>query len=142
MDDDIDEKETFSKLLNTTSSTVNVTSTASSSSKGKTRNRKGRSSGKGSGQGSGGGTGYGYGVGIGNGDAASPPPPQPRSPLTPEMIREQKLKEKLHSWLYMIVARFAKGDTKPLPNEAMFVRDGKAEILIELTAKSDRKSVV
>ena len=54
------------------------------------------------------------------------------------MIRETRLKEKLHSWVYAIVAHLAKGDAKPTPNEAMFVRDGKAEIQIELTVKSQQ----
>ncbi len=55
---------------------------------------------------------------------------------TPEMLREARLKEKLHSWLYAVVERLAKGDAKPTGNEAMFVRDGKASVRVVLKEKS------
>ena len=87
--------------------------------------------------GSGSGRGSGSGNGVGNGDGyATPLPPKPALPATPEAIREARLKEKLHSWLYAIVARLAKVDAKPTQNEAMFVHDGKADIQIELSARS------
>ena len=95
---------------------------------------------KGNRAGSGSGSGVGYGSGNGTGpdakDSPAPPPAKPKSPPTAEMIRDTRLKEKLHSWLYAIVVRLAKGDAKPTPNEAMFVRDGKADIRIELTVRS------
>lgn len=57
-------------------------------------------------------------------------------PLTPEEKRRSAIAEKLQFWLYAVVARLEKGDTKPAVNEAMFVREGKADIRIELTARS------
>lgn len=56
--------------------------------------------------------------------------------VTPEMIRDARLKEKLHTWLYSLVTRLAKGDTRPTANESFFVRDGKAEIRIDLTKRA------
>ena len=53
----------------------------------------------------------------------------------PEAIRAQKLKDKLHGWLYAVVQRLEK-KTAAGPNEALFVRDGKAEIRITLSARS------
>jgi len=122
--------------------------------KGKQRSGQGSGGGYGSGNGVGSGSGMGSGSGRGtvsgsggmavvnspanvdsvtlsNSNGRLPPPPP-----TPEMLRKARLKEKLHSWLYAIVARLAKGDAKPTANEAMFVHDGKADIQIELTARS------
>jgi hypothetical protein len=42
------------------------------------------------------------------------------------------LKSKLHAWVYALVTRLDKKDSLPGPNEAAFVRDGKASIRIEL----------
>jgi hypothetical protein len=86
--------------------------------------------------GGGGGGGYGSGRGSGSGGDAKPTPEKKKKPRTPEEIKEARLKEKLHSWLYAVVARLAEGDAKPTPNELMFVHDGKAEIQIELTVRS------
>ncbi|MEQ1603996.1 MAG: VIT domain-containing protein [Pyrinomonadaceae bacterium] len=41
---------------------------------------------------------------------------------------------KLHIWLFAVVDRLAVGDTKPTANEPNFVRDGKANVLVTLTA--------
>jgi hypothetical protein len=114
------------------------------SSKSKSRARTKRSSGSGTGSGQGNGVGYGSGsgTGIGSGNVPPPPPlprppqPKPVVPNTPEQLRETQLKGKLHSWLYTILDRLAKGDAKPTPNEVMFVRDGKADVQIELSARS------
>jgi len=57
-------------------------------------------------------------------------------PPTPEMLRDQKLKEKLHSWVYALVNRLRLSNKDLTPNEATFVRDGTASIKIELSAKS------
>ena len=46
------------------------------------------------------------------------------------------LKEKLHFWLYDLVERLNKGEQKPTANEAKFVKEGKAEIEIQFSAKS------
>lgn len=45
--------------------------------------------------------------------------------------------EKLHFWLTAVVRRLAAGDTTPTENEGKFVRDGLAEVKIELTTISD-----
>ncbi len=57
-------------------------------------------------------------------------------PLTPEEKRRAALADKLQFWLYAVVTRLEKGYTKPAPNETMFVRDGKADIRIELIDRS------
>jgi hypothetical protein len=119
--------------------------------------------GDGSGSGSGSGRGTGTGSGYGSGGASAPPPPsatpvarlnspalvlQPPQtagtailekrpvPPTPEMLREQKLKEKLHSWIYALITRVRLSTNDLTPNEAKFVREGKASIHVVLTAKS------
>jgi Ca-activated chloride channel family protein len=43
---------------------------------------------------------------------------------------------KLHYWLYRIVERLQKSDSKPTENEARFVREGIAAISITMTAKT------
>ncbi len=105
-----------------------------------------------SGSGTGSGTGSGSGVGYGRVGAPAPSPTpsvlmnrdmayiitkeDPNKPLTPEQAREQKLKDKLHSWVYAVVERLQKNDSAATPNEAKFVRDGKADIQVVLTAKT------
>jgi Ca-activated chloride channel family protein len=108
--------------------------------------------------GSGSGVGYGTGSGSGSGSAGASPPPakarvirpqilassdtaysiadQKPSVLSPEELREQKLKDKLHSWVYALVNRMRMSGNDLTPNEAKFVRDGKANIQLELTARS------
>jgi len=122
-----------------------------------------RKSGSGRGQGS--GIGYGSGGAAGSGTAPKPsatpkvnvsagvtsislsgtsvadgpPPPTPNvmpTALTAEQLRDQNLKSKLHGWLYTLVTRLDKKDSSPGPNEAAFVREGKAAIRIELSDAS------
>ena len=129
-------------LLSSTSAVVTV---------GKSKSRAPvKASRKGSNSGS--GTGSGSGSGYGGGSAAGPPPvarsmvnvvsgdvPVEKKAavvITPEMLREQKLKEKLHSWIYALVTRPRLSTNDLTANEAKFVRDGKAEIHVVLTAKS------
>ncbi len=57
-------------------------------------------------------------------------------PPTAEEKRATAVADKLHFWLFDVVARLKKGIAEPTANEAKFVRDGKAEIRIELTAKT------
>ena len=144
-------------VLNSTSSVVEVTSespaidtTSSSvttvirvdefggltSSKGKQRSPKKQTKGTGSGHGSGMGTGSGNGTGSGY--DGPPPPLKVKTDLTPEMTRETLLKQKLQAWLYAIIDRIAKGDKVAAPNEVKFVRDGKADIQVELTMSSPK----
>ena len=137
-------------LLSSSSAVVSV-----SSGKSKSRAPAKRSSkGSGSNSGSGSGTGYGSGSGSGSGVAPMPRPmatpsavvnvvsddaPTEKKPpgvVTPEMIREQKLKEKLHLWIFALVSRLRMSSNDLTANEAKFVREGKAEIQVELTGKS------
>ena len=107
-----------------------------------------------SGQGKGSGVGYGSGSGSGNGSGAPAPAaqsvvtvtasdsqdslatPPVRAVSTPEALREKKLKEKLHSWVYALVKRLEKGDGKAGENESKFVRDGYASLRLTLASKS------
>jgi TonB family protein len=63
--------------------------------------------------------------------AAAPPPPP-----SPAKLRRQRLKEKLHTWLYGVVIRLRTGKTKPGPNESTFVQQRKASIQILLNDNS------
>ena len=63
-----------------------------------------------------------------------------KTPLTEEqkieMKRRQMLAEKLHLWVFELVERLQKGSAETTPNEAKFVRNGKAEVQVWLTAKT------
>jgi len=100
--------------------------------------RKRASSGSGSGSGQGSGVGYGSGgsgvsYGVISASSSAAPPPKKADILSPA---EKRLRAKLHNWLYAIAARLAQGDAKPAANETLFVHDGRADIQIELTARS------
>ncbi len=53
-------------------------------------------------------------------------------PPTPEMRRTLARADKLHTWIFDLVERLEKGIAEPTPNEAAFVRDGKASISIDI----------
>lgn len=53
-----------------------------------------------------------------------------------EAQRRQMLAEKLHFWVFALFERLQKGAAQATPNEGKFVKDGKAEVQIRLTAKS------
>jgi TonB family protein len=55
------------------------------------------------------------------------------APPSPEMVHDQLLKQKLHTWLYALVNRITYKVDSPATNESQFVRDGKANIQIDLT---------
>ena len=76
-------------------------------------------------------------VNVMSGDIGADGPKEKKPPvvLTPEQIRMQKLKEKLHLWVYALVSRLRLGKNDLTPNEAKFVRDGKASIRVVLTEK-------
>ena len=59
-----------------------------------------------------------------------------KSQTTPEALKRKILAEKLHVWVYALAERLQKGGTAPTANEAKFVKDGKAEIRIRLSAKT------
>jgi len=58
------------------------------------------------------------------------------TPIAPEVLRRQMLAEKLHVWLYALAERLQKGITAPTANETKFVKDGKAEVQIQFSAKT------
>jgi Ca-activated chloride channel family protein len=63
-------------------------------------------------------------------DKPIPPPP------TPGMLHDKMLKEKMHSWIYVLVTRMRTSSYDLTPNEAKFVSDGKAIVQIELWMKT------
>ncbi len=54
----------------------------------------------------------------------------------PKDPKQLRLEQKLHFWIYDLVDRLNKGVSTPTENEAKFVKNGKAEINIQLSAKS------
>jgi hypothetical protein len=68
------------------------------------------------------------GDGIGDGDPRSKTKGASRmKPISPQKL-------KLHVWLYQLVQRMSAGATTAGPDEATFVRDGKAEIRVTITS--------
>jgi len=62
---------------------------------------------------------------------------EPSKPvLSPEELRDQRRKDKLHFWIYALVNRLQKNVSTPTANESLFVKDGKAEVVITLTARN------
>lgn len=59
-----------------------------------------------------------------------------KSQTTPEALKQKLIAGKLHVWLYALVERLQKGESAPTANEAKFVKDGKAEIQIQLSTKT------
>jgi hypothetical protein len=56
-------------------------------------------------------------------------------PKTAPAPHSQRLKDKLHAWLYALVDRLRKKAAAG-PNESKFVHDGKAEIVVSLSSSS------
>lgn len=102
------------------------------------------------------------GVARGAGGGGAPPPPKPvgtpapksvrvsggvlgnadverkeERPLSPEEQKRQQLLTRLHPSLVAVVERLKNKQTQPTADEAKFVSNGKAEIQIFLTDKSD-----
>lgn len=91
------------------------------------------------GGGSGGGIGYGVGGGAG-GSAPSPTPLQDADALrklSPDEQKRADLQSKLHPSLLAVVNRLKDPKVAAAADESKFVRDGKAEVQIWLTEKSD-----
>jgi von Willebrand factor type A domain len=123
--------------------------------------RRSASGGGGIATGSGGGVGPGRsgnagggnrkaGGGAGGGAAASPSPPNAAMTVTvvadevaasrslsPEEEKRQRLLTKLNPSLLAVIERLKNKEAKPGPDEARFIRDGKAEIQIWLNEKSE-----
>jgi hypothetical protein len=66
---------------------------------------------------------------LGGGDLAS-------KPLTPDEQEQRRMLSKLHPSLIALINRLKKGSSTPTPDEAKFVRNGKAEIQLFLADKS------
>ena len=137
------------------SATANVVTKSGSNSGSKAR-RSASGGGVGTGNGAGDGPGGGGNVGGGNrkaggGGAAPSPPPlnaamtvtvmademTASKPLSPAEEKRQRLAAKLHPSILAVIDRLKNKQTKPGADEAKFIRDGKAEIQIWLTDKSD-----
>ncbi|HEV8592947.1 MAG TPA: hypothetical protein VGQ55_12655, partial [Pyrinomonadaceae bacterium] len=140
-----------SGAVNTTSAMVSVTTRSERKSKRASGSGTGQGSGSGMGTGSGSGSGSSNGLGTGGGGGSGPfnatysrkgdidsdkkPEVKPKE-LSPEMIRDQKLKEKLHSWIYTLITRFRVSGYELTGDEAKFVRDGNATVRIEVSQRS------
>ena len=57
-------------------------------------------------------------------------------PFSDEDKRNAVVAEKTQFWIYQLITRLQRGTAALSPNESKFVRDGKADIQIELTSKS------
>ncbi len=60
-----------------------------------------------------------------------------RSKPSPEELRHEQLRTKTHPSILEVIERLKKKDTNPSAEEARFIRNGKAELQIWLTDKSD-----
>jgi Uncharacterized protein containing a von Willebrand factor type A (vWA) domain len=106
---------------------------------------QGTAGGVGSGSGSGAGPGIGYGNGGVRGQQRTEVPKDKRDvdetqrgqPLSAAEQKRQQLLAKLHPALAAVVERLQNKNGTPAAAEARFVRDGKAEIQVWLTSKSD-----
>jgi Ca-activated chloride channel family protein len=124
------------------SQTVEVTRSGSNSAKAK------RSSGGGSGGGNGSGQGSGAGAGVAA-SASSPPKAAAlimadeadvidgRRTLSAEAQKRAQLQSKFHPSVLAVIDRLKDPKASPRADEAKFIRNGKAEVQIWLTEKSD-----
>ena len=116
------------------------------------KSRRAVGTGKGAGVGQGGGTGgggrasiparpssvVGVSQGVISGSASSPMPPAFGTVPIPDATKERdEAGQKLHVSVLHLVERLRKQQTNPTADEAKFVRDGKAEVQVWLTEKSD-----
>ena len=56
---------------------------------------------------------------------------------SPEELRREQLRTKIHPSILGVIERLKKKDNNPSAEEARFIRNGKAELQIWLTDKSD-----
>ena len=96
--------------------------------------------------GTGTGKGIGYGVGGAGGGGRGVAPPSPRAlpaadtglfNLIDDAQRRDEVGQKLHTSVWHLVERLRKQQNIPTADEVQFVRDGKAEVQVWLTEKSD-----
>ncbi len=101
-------------------------------------------------QGAGGGGRGGSGSGVSAGSVPSPRPAGAAQAVvivsdaaeistvaSPEEQQRTRLQSRFHPSILAVIDRLKKKDAKPATDEAKFIRDGKAEIQIWLTDKSD-----
>ena len=137
-----------SQMVNVTSAQVSSLPTGRRKSEQKSKRRDAKG-------GTGSGVGYGTGSGSGNGSggvmlsgapisagvmsgrtvAAADHVTAVPKPLSPNDARIQKLKDKFHTQIWMLIERL-ENKTQPVTEEATFVRDGKATVRITLTEVS------
>ncbi len=65
------------------------------------------------------------------------PEPLDATPTTPETVREQIIKNKLHTWVFALYDRVRKGVAEPDPTETNFVKDGRANLTIVLEKRTN-----
>jgi Ca-activated chloride channel family protein len=101
--------------------------------------------------GTGGGSGAGQGSGVAGVASAVPPAPNPtravmadeadaldgRRTLSPEEQKRAQLKSKFHPSVLAVIDRLKDSRANPSADEAKFIHNGKAEVQIWLTEKSD-----
>jgi len=144
----------FASLAMLNAGTANA-QTRSGTSSSRSKSRRTVSAGSGSGIGTGAGGGGGRAVNGNAGNAASSPPPNAAMTVTvtaasteldaayvmpkpsPEELRREQLRTKIHPSILAVIERLKKKDTNPSAEEARFIRNGKAELQIWLTDKSD-----
>lgn len=138
------------EIVNMKAGVIAQSSSASVSSEPSPTARSKKDSGAGSARTGGVGTGRGGGVGTGSGGGVGPasaPGMGGGAPglsggdfarLSAEEQKRTKLLEKLHPSIVAIIERLANKNKEPTPDEATFVRNGKAEVQIWLTDKSPK----
>jgi hypothetical protein len=138
-------------ILGGTSNVVTKSESRSKARRGGTGGDVGTGSGAGVGGGSSGNVGGGArSAGGGGGSAAATPSPPNAAmtvtvvadevasrPLSPEEEKRQRLLTKLNPSILAVIERLKNKEAKPGPDEARFIRDGKAEIQLWLTDKSE-----
>jgi hypothetical protein len=88
------------------------------------------------GRGSGGGMGAGDGRGVARGTSSNMGGGGVPSPPSPEEQKRREILSKVNPSIAAVIDRLKNKTERPTPNEAKFVRNGKAEIQIWLTDKS------
>jgi Ca-activated chloride channel family protein len=138
-------------ILGGTSNVVTKSESRSKARRGGTGGGVGTGSGAGVGGGSSGNVGGGARSAGGGGGSAAATPSPPNAAMTvtvvadevasrslsPEEENRQRLLTKLNPSILAVIERLKNKEAKPGPDEARFIRDGKAEIQLWLTDKSE-----
>ena len=144
----------FASLAMLNAGTSNA-QTRSGTTTSKSKSRRAAAAGSGVGTGTGAGGGVGGAVNGSAGNASSSPPQNASATVTisaapteadaayvtpkpsPEEERREQLRAKIHPSILGVIERLKKKDTNPSAEEARFIRNGKAELQVWLTDKSD-----